>query len=373
MTPPRAFYLLVNGKPHGPFPAETLRRQFASGILRPGTQVSTDGFTWRPVEMLMAEMGGPASPSRTVATPPPAPVPVRTPAPKPPAISRPFSPVLPPPPPANGNGTAAGAMLALVSLCLLLSAVLVGLLLFRARPVASDDGVGDFGDATVAEVPGTKPAEPAPPADVPVLQPVKPPAQPKVLNAQMLVEKCAPSVAMVAFANGHGSGFLVDRDLLATNAHVVGNRDNVNVRIFFPSATDADKGPHNGRVVYMNKGRDLALIRVKSELPFLKMGDSSVLKKGEDVVVIGSPGLGPGGGVLPNAVSKGVYSTMADLAGEGEYLQMSLAVNPGNSGGPAFNDRGEVVGVVTAKGKFVEGVALCVPVNDLKFAIENAR
>ena len=372
MTPSKVFYLLINGKPHGPFPAETLRRQFANGILRPGTQASADGFTWRPVEIVMGELGAPETPSRNVDAPAPIPAPPAVPVVARSAVTHSFPTVLPPAPPSRGNGSGLLAILALGALCFLLSAVLVGLLLFRSKPVVPVDGEGDFGGEGVAEVAAAKP-EPPVPADVPVLQPVKPPPQPKVLNAQMLVEKCAPSVAMVAFANGHGSGFLVDRDLLATNAHVVGNRDNVNVRVFFPSAADADKGPHNGRVVYMNKGRDLALIRVKSELPFLKMGDSSVLKKGEDVVVIGSPGLGPGGGVLPNAVSKGVYSTMADLAGEGEYLQMSLAVNPGNSGGPAFNDRGEVVGVVTAKGKFVEGVALCVPVNDLKFAIENAR
>lgn len=369
----RAYYLMVNGKPHGPFPPETLRRQFASGILRPGTQVSADGFSWRPVEIVMEELGTPSVPMRnTEVSPPAVPKILQPPVIHPQGATGAVPSVLPPPHPARGNAGGVVAIVALAALGSVLLSVLVGLLLIRAKPVVPVEGDGDFGGEGVVEVAAEKAANPLP-ADVPVLQAVKPPAQPNVLNAQTLVEKYAPSVAVVAFADGHGSGFLVDRDLLATNAHVVGNRDNANVRVFFPSASDADRGPHNGRVVYMNKGRDLALIRVKSDLPFLKMGDSSSLRKGEDVVVIGSPGLGPGGGVLPNAVSKGVYSTMADLGGEGEYLQMSLAVNPGNSGGPAFNDRGEVVGVVTAKGKFVEGVALCVPVNDLKFAIENAR
>lgn len=371
MTSTRAFYLMVNGKPHGPFPGEAVRRQFASGILRPGTQVSTDGFTWRPVEMVMAELGVspllPQAPLPVASSPSPVPGALVAPGPGFPA-SHPF----PPSPPRTGMGAWVGAILALLSLTVALAAIVTGLLLFRSMPSAPQEGDGEFGDPAIRDVAGEKQANP-PPADVPVLQPVKPNEPPKAMNAQALVEKYAPSVAMVVFANGHGSGFLVDRDLLATNAHVVGNRDNVNVRVIFPSAPDEEKGPHNGRVVFINKERDLALVRVKSDLPFLKLGDSSTIKKGEDVVVIGSPGLGPGGGVLPNAVGKGVYSTMANLPGEGDFLQMSLAVNPGNSGGPAFNDRGEVIGVVTAKGKFVEAVALCVPVNDLKFAIQNAR
>jgi serine protease Do len=187
----------------------------------------------------------------------------------------------------------------------------------------------------------------------------------------MLVAKCAPSVAMIEFENSRGSGFLVDSDLLATNAHVVGNRDNAVVRISFPSAEPKDKGPHNGRVVFLDKDRDLALVSIKSDLPFLKLGNSDLLNKGEDIVVIGSPVLG--GGVLVNAISKGVYSTSVGQKGEGTYLHMSLAVNPGNSGGPAFNDRGEVVGMVTAKGVKVEGVALCVPANDLKLAIQDLK
>jgi S1-C subfamily serine protease len=177
---------------------------------------------------------------------------------------------------------------------------------------------------------------------------------------------------MIEFENSRGSGFLVDSDLLATNAHVVGNRDKAVVRVSFPSAEGENKGPLNGRVVFIDTDRDLALVRVESKLPFLKLGNSDQLNKGEDIVVIGSPGLGPNN-VLVNAISKGVYSTTVDLKGAGSFLHMSLAINPGNSGGPAFNDRGEVVGMVTAKGVKVEGVALCVPANDLKLAIQDLK
>ena len=372
MIPPRAYYLLVNGKPHGPFPAEKLRQQFTNGILRPGTQVSADGFTWRPMEIMLAEIGVPNEPEKIAAapSPPPSSVPASSALPPPVPERRFLQPELPRRPVAS-NSAAIALVWILGVASVLAIALAVIFMTHHLRHGSPDVGEGDFGQGESVPNPAPQPA--APPPDVPVLVPVKPPAQVKPLDTVALVAKCGPSVAMVSFANGHGSGFLVDANLLATNAHVVGNRDNANVRVFFPDAADAEKGPHNGRVVYLNKDRDLALVRVKSDLPVLKLGDSSVLRKGEVIVVIGSPGLGPGGGVLKNAVHTGIYSTMADLRGEGDFLQMSLAVNPGNSGGPAFNDRGEVVGVVTAKGKFVEQVALCVPVNDLKFAIESAK
>jgi S1-C subfamily serine protease len=59
--------------------------------------------------------------------------------------------------------------------------------------------------------------------------------------------------------------------------------------------------------------------------------------------------------------------------GTTEFLKLSLATTLDNLGAPLFNDRGEVVGMVTAKGVKVEGVALCVPANDLKLAIQDLK
>ena len=379
MTIPRAYYLLVNGKPHGPFPVEKLRQQMASGVLRPGTQVSNDGFTWRPVESVMAELGAVTPPPfRPAALPHPPTVPswpsisgAQGYGSSPPTGSGSFPQHLPPPPPPPQTGSNHAALLAVGLLCLVLMVVLTCLIAFRQNPRVADPDEPEGREEAGAPVNPGKQALDVPFVGVPVLEALPKPKPPDRLTAQMLVAKCAPSVAMIEFENSRGSGFLVDSDLLATNAHVVGNRDNAVVRISFPSAEPKDKGPHNGRVVFLDKDRDLALVSIKSDLPFLKLGNSDLLNKGEDIVVIGSPVLG--GGVLVNAISKGVYSTSVVQKGEGTYLHMSLAVNPGNSGGPAFNDRGEVVGMVTAKGVKVEGVALCVPANDLKSAIQDLK
>jgi len=380
MTFPRAFYLLVNGKPHGPFPVEKLRQQMASGVLRPGTQVSNDGFTWRPVESVMAELGAVTPPPfRPAAVPPPPTVPswpsisgAQGYGSSPPAGSGSFLQHLPPPPPPPQTGSNHAALLAVGLLCLVLMVVLTCLIAFRQNPGVAEPDEPERREEAGAPVNPGKQAQDVPFAGVPVLEPLPKPKPPDRLTAQMLVAKCAPSVAMIEFENTRGSGFLVDSDLLATNAHVVGNRNNAVVRVSFPSAEGENKGPLNGRVVFIDTDRDLALVRVESKLPFLKLGNSDQLNKGEDIVVIGSPGLGPNN-VLVNAISKGVYSTTVDLKGAGSFLHMSLAINPGNSGGPAFNDRGEVVGMVTAKGVKVEGVALCVPANDLKSAIQDLK
>lgn len=363
-----SWYLLVNGKTSGPFPIEKVRQQAARGMFRPGVQASADGFVWKPVEIMLAELGGAASavpmssaqfPNRVQQLP----------------ISNAGDLSLPPPCPPVGRSDLFLPMWIMGGVCLLLVFCVVLIVVIRTdvhlakRNAEPAEWVGaDFPEAVEDAFGGDLNQG----ADVPRLEPFKPavPA-PKVFNAKALVERFAPSVGRVEFQQSRGSGFLVDRDLLATNAHVVGNRDDVNVRVFFPSAVPGERGPHNGRVVFMNAQRDIALVRVKTDLDFLKLGDSDGLKKGEDIVVIGSPGLG--NGLLENTVSKGIFGTTVKQPGEGVYLHMSLAVNPGNSGGPAFNDRGEVIGIVTAKGLKVEGVALCVPINDLKNAIENAR
>lgn len=92
--------------------------------------------------------------------------------------------------------------------------------------------------------------------------------------------------------------------------------------------------------------RDLALLRIQnSATPPLSIDRSHGFIKGREVVIIGSPGLFRGMDVLPNAVSKGILSSQAELDGIALF-QLSATVNPGNSGGPVFGSDGNVIGVV---------------------------
>jgi hypothetical protein len=105
---------------------------------------------------------------------------------------------------------------------------------------------------------------------------------------------------------------------------------------------------------------------VATDLPPLELAPNYAFQKGEDVIVIGNPGLGDEV-VLENAISRGVMSAKTVIEGMNFY-QMSIAINPGNSGGPVFDSTGRVIGVATLKANKAEAMGFCIPVEELKVA-----
>jgi serine protease Do len=141
--------------------------------------------------------------------------------------------------------------------------------------------------------------------------------------------------------HGLGSGFVISADgYIVTNAHVIENAEVINVRF-------TDKREMKAKVIGADKRSDVALIKVEATgLPFLKLGDSNNLRVGEWVLAIGSP-FG-----FANTVTAGILSAKSrDLPADSTasdavpFLQTDVAVNPGNSGGPLFNLKGEVIGI----------------------------
>jgi serine protease Do len=134
-----------------------------------------------------------------------------------------------------------------------------------------------------------------------------------------------------------GSGFIISSDgFLVTNAHVVDGADEVNVKL-------ADHREFKAKVIGADKRTDVALLKIEAkDLPKVIIGDPDKLKVGEWVVAIGKP-FG-----LENTMTAGIVSAKGrDLPQENlvPYIQTDAAVNPGNSGGPLFNLKGEVVGI----------------------------
>jgi serine protease Do len=205
----------------------------------------------------------------------------------------------------------------------------------------------------------TKVAVPEPPPQRP----------PHALTTQEIVARSESSVALIKGRAGSGTGFLVRPGILATNAHVIANEPVRGLNVHFPSAPAEIRGPFSAQLQYKDARRDLALLSVATHQPALELSRSYVFKRGEDVTIIGSPGLGDV--VLPNAVSRGVMSTEIQLEGQ-RFYQLGAAVNPGNSGGPAFNDLGQVIGIVTAKAAKQESIGFCIPVEDLASALNIA-
>jgi len=184
-------------------------------------------------------------------------------------------------------------------------------------------------------------------------------------HPEEIFEMCAPSVAQIVCGNSTGSGFLVANGILVTNEHVVSSGDKGDeVALKFHSAKGRESDPKFGIILKKIPNRDLAFIRVKTALKPLVLSRLDQIKPGRMVVAIGSPGVGDKRNVLPNTISQGVIGQIVDpdfIA----PLQLSIAVNPGNSGGPAIDASGRVVGVITLKGIKVDGIAYCVPSDQL--------
>ncbi len=156
---------------------------------------------------------------------------------------------------------------------------------------------------------------------------------------------------------GVGSGFIISSDgYVMTNAHVVEGADEVFVTL-------TDKREFKAKIIGADRRTDVALVKIEgSNLPRLTMGDSSKLRVGEWVIAIGSP-FG-----LENTVTAGIVS--ANSRDTGDYLpliQTDVAVNPGNSGGPLINMRGEVIGInsqIYSRSGGYMGISFAVPIDE---------
>lgn len=156
---------------------------------------------------------------------------------------------------------------------------------------------------------------------------------------------------------GVGSGFIVSRDgEVLTNAHVVDGAGEVFVKL-------ADRREFKARVVGTDRRTDVAVLKIAAAgLPTLTTDDSGNTKAGEWVIAIGSPF------DLDNTVTAGIVSARARETGDFlPLIQTDVPVNPGNSGGPLINLRGEVVGInsqiYSRSGGFM-GISFAIPIAD---------
>jgi serine protease Do len=162
-----------------------------------------------------------------------------------------------------------------------------------------------------------------------------------------------------------GSGFIIDPDgTIVTNNHVVNGAKSVSVTL-----DDGTELP--AKIIGRDPRTDLAVLKVNAgrTLPYVQLGDSSVVKVGEWVVAMGNP-FGLGG-----TVTAGIVSGRGRDIGSGPYddfLQIDAPINRGNSGGPLFTQDGRVVGVNTAilspSGGSI-GIGFAIPSNIVKTVV----
>lgn len=179
---------------------------------------------------------------------------------------------------------------------------------------------------------------------------------PDAPNTPRAAPRAAPDAPLRPL--GQGSGFITSADgYIITNAHVVADSDEVTVTL-------TDKREFKAKVVGSDKRTDIAVLKIEAgSLPKATLGDSDRVRVGEWVVAIGSP-FG-----FENTVTAGIVSAKSREAPREAltpFIQTDVAVNPGNSGGPLFNMRGEVIGVnsqiFSGSGGSI-GISFSIPIN----------
>lgn len=185
-------------------------------------------------------------------------------------------------------------------------------------------------------------------------------------NPAEVAKKTMPSVLLIKGITGQGeslgTGFVVSSDgKIATALHVIQDLKSGGVRLSNGEIFDSFS------VLAFDQRKDLAIIKVSGfDLPVVELGNSNEVSPGEQVVLIGSPQ------GLEGTITTGVISAIRELPDGGfKIIQTDAATNPGNSGGPLMNSRGQAVGMIDFKLRGTENLNFALPINYIRGLLSN--
>jgi serine protease Do len=190
-------------------------------------------------------------------------------------------------------------------------------------------------------------------------------AEPRAKTVEEIADKARNSVVIITqrardgSVEGVGSGFVVSRNgLIATSLHVIGEGRPIEIRF-------ADGKKYSATEIHAwDRKLDLAVIRIgESNLPALKLGESSEVKQGASVVAMGNPR------GLTHSVVQGVVSAFREFE-SGRMIQLAIPIEPGNSGGPLLDANGRVIGILEMKSAVTENLGFATPVDALKTLLD---
>lgn len=196
----------------------------------------------------------------------------------------------------------------------------------------------------------------------------------KTVNAVVSIMAELDSQGYAGIRYSVGSGFIISDDgYVVTNYHVVEGGKNIIITTYNDESYYAE-------LVGYEPDNDLAVLKVDEEdLPYVNIGSSSELRVGDQVVAIGNA-LSAFTSSLTVGYVSGVDRLVSTEGTVMNMIQTDVAINSGNSGGPLFNMKGEVVGITTAKfsgesnsGVSIEGIGLAIPMDDVKGMIDDLR
>jgi S1-C subfamily serine protease len=170
----------------------------------------------------------------------------------------------------------------------------------------------------------------------------------------IIISDVIDSVVSVLTNTGQGSGAIISSDgLVVTNYHVIQGARRASVMTY-------DGDTYGVSLVGYDVKNDIAILRMNSNqtFSFFDFGDSDGLKAGQKVVALGNPA------GLSFTATEGIVSSPSRLADDGlYYIQTDVTLNPGNSGGPLINSRGELIGIVDFKVSGYEELGFAIPSN----------
>jgi serine protease Do len=189
----------------------------------------------------------------------------------------------------------------------------------------------------------------------------------KALSASQIYARSVPAIVLIKTPLSGGTGFCIaSPGYILTNAHVVGGEKPVEVHPFnYVDQKPVQLPSQNGQVVYRSDEADVAVVRLRNPPETMKPLPvaSFDAKAGAAVYAIGNPAMG--GDVLEQTLSQGIVSHVQRQLQGNPYLQHTAAVNPGNSGGPLLDEKGQVVGVVTLKAH-LQDVGFAIPASRIR-------
>ena len=202
-------------------------------------------------------------------------------------------------------------------------------------------------------------------------------AQPCTEPLPQLFERVSPAVVSIQamkinkarpqrrFETVVGSGLIIDKAEVLTNAHVVDGAASLSVTL--------DSGAKvTARVLGLDAVLDIALLRLEGPgaLPVAQLGDSSSVKVGDEVVAIGNP-LG-----LDQTMTRGIVSGLNRMLpgiSDEPMIQTDAPINPGNSGGPLVDRCGHVVGINTLISEDAQSIGFAIPINAARSLLRDLR
>jgi serine protease Do len=162
---------------------------------------------------------------------------------------------------------------------------------------------------------------------------------------------------------GAGTGFIVSSDgKIVTNDHVVNGAQQLQVTL-------SDGTTKSAKVLGADPNADLAVLTIDgSNLPTVKLGDSTDLAVGDPVVAIGNALALQGGPTVTEGIVSALNRTISEENGVGlqHVIQTDAAINPGNSGGPLVDSQGRVIGINTAVAGQAQNIGFAISIDQAK-------